>query len=221
MGFLQAIDDAVHRRNGETDGPVDGDGCVPVNAAAWGSRERVVDWFARALHPRSNAGARRSAWRLAAVAIAVYVLAVSLSYLFVLKPIWERRDALVAEKTMLQDYIVLTRSNVVVSNFREGLMQGDQRMTVISELEELARETGLEVVGDAGLLRSKEVSDHMTEYPIELSVRGDYHEVGEFIGLVNGSSRCLIVKEIDLSSRAPRSKGNDVTLLVGAVSWEK
>ena len=72
------------------------------------------------------------------MAILTYVVAVNVSYFFVLKPIWSRLNVLVEKKSVIQDFLVVRESAAAVSAFKDGLMHGDQRMTVVAEFEDNA-----------------------------------------------------------------------------------
>jgi Tfp pilus assembly protein PilO len=171
----------------------------------------------RLVRPGSRGG--WSAWRIAAVAILTYVVAVNLSYFFVLKPIWSRLNVLVEKKGVIQDFLIVRESASAVSGFKDGLMHGDQRMTVVAEFEELAREAGLRMVGEPGLLPPREVSKKLVEYPVEIDLRGTYHEVGHFMSLLEASPRCPLVTEVEVTADEGGSRQCDVRLRIGIASW--
>lgn len=170
---------------------------------------------------RLGGGPRRwTAWRIAAVAILIYVAAANLSYFVVLKPVWTRLDVLRDRKTIIEDFFVVRESSTAVAAFRDGLMKGDQRMTVITSLEQLAKDAGIRVSEDPKLLPESEISKRMVEYPIELTLRGEYHEIGEFLGLVESSQRFLIVRRVTFEADEDGGGDPEAKVLVGAVSWE-
>ncbi len=163
---------------------------------------------------------RKPVWRAVALAGLTYVVAVNLSYFFVLKPIWARLDVVMDKKEIIQDFLIVRQSSAAVAGFRDGLMRGDERVTILTELEHMAARAGLDVLGEPGLLVSKDVSKKLTEYPIAISLRGSYHEVGEFLSLLESSPRCLLVREVELDARDSGPNRGDVTVVVSAVSWE-
>lgn len=161
-----------------------------------------------------------TAWRIAAVAIMIYVAAANLSYFLVLKPVWNRLDVLRDRKTIIEDFFVVRESSTAVAAFRDGLMKGDQRMTVITSLEQLAKDAGVRVSEEPKLLPQSEISKRMVEYPIELTLRGEYHEIGGFLGLVESSQRFLIVRRVSFEANEDGGGDPEAKVLVGAVSWE-
>jgi len=171
----------------------------------------------RTLRPRQRGG--WSVWRVAAIAILSYVVAVNLSYFFVLKPIWSRLNVLVEKKGIIQDFLIVRESASAVSGFRDGLMHGDQRMSVVAEFEDLANEAGLRMVGEPGLLPQRELSDRIVEYPVEIDLRGSYHEVGRFLGLLEASPRCPLVSDVEVTGGESGSGVCTVRVRLGVPAW--
>jgi len=160
-----------------------------------------------------------SVWRLTVVAVATYAITLSAAYFLLMKPIRARLGSLVETKSVLQDFLIVRESASAVSQFKDGLMHGDQRMTVVSEFEDLARDAGLRMIGDTGLLPEKELSSKLVEYPVELDFRGAYHEVGEFLSQLSSSPRCPLVREVDVTAVEGGYGQCDVRLLIGIASW--
>lgn len=169
------------------------------------------------LGPGSRGG--WSAWRVTAVTILTYVAAVNLSYFFVLKPIWSRLNVLVEKKGVIQDFLIVRESAAAVSGFKDGLMHGDQRMTVVAEFEDMAREAGLRMAGEPGLLPPKEISKKLMEYPVEIDLKGTYHEVGHFLSLLEASPRCPLVTDVELISDEGGGRQFGVRLRIAITSW--
>ncbi len=212
----------MHAVNEEDHGPLDDPAPTELRERSSGFLGRIFRGSARGSDRSDHRGLGwRSPWKVGAIAFVTYAAVVSLSYFFVMKPIWARRDAVAAKKTALQDYRILSTSRDVLAGLREGLMQGDQRMTVVAELQSAAREAGLDVIGEAAHLPDKNITENMVEYPVELRLRGTYHQVGDYLSLLSGSSRCLIVKEVELDSRNANTGLSDVTIVVAAVAWER
>ena len=220
MGLHHAIDEGERRSQ---DDAQEIDAAVAIDAPS-GIASRVsagaLGALSRVVGTGSGKRGRRSAWRIAALAIITYTVALNLSYFFVLKPIWNRRDELVTQKMHMEDLEILVTSRDVLARFRDGLMRGDQRMTVISEIEGMADVAGLEIIGEPGLLAHRDVAEDMREFPIDLTIRGTYHEVGRFLSLVSGSQRRLMVKQIDADIRNPATGECDVSVVIGVVSWD-
>jgi Tfp pilus assembly protein PilO len=173
--------------------------------------------FRKIFGPGSRGG--WSAWRVAAVAILTYVAAVNLSYFFVLKPIWSRLNVLVEKKGVIQDFLIVRESASAVSGFKDGLMHGDQRMTVVAEFEDLARQAGLRMVGEPGLLPPMEMSKKLMEYPVEIDLKGTYHEVGHFLSLLEASPRCPLVSDVELTADEGGGRQCGVRLRIAITSW--
>lgn len=171
----------------------------------------------RLLWPGSRGG--WPAWRVAAVVILAYVAVVNLSYFCVLRPIWSQLNTLVEKKGVIQDFLVVRESAAAVSGFKDGLMHGDQRMTVVAEFEGLAREAGLRMVGDPGLLPPKEISKKLVEYPVEIDLRGTYHEAGLFLSLLEASPRCPLVTDVELVADEGGGRQCNVRLRIAIASW--
>jgi Tfp pilus assembly protein PilO len=175
----------------------------------------------RRLGRRGPMRGRGTVWRISAIAILTYVVAVNLSYFFVLKPIWTRLDGLVEKKSVIQDFLVVRESSTALAGFKDALMRGDERMTVIGEIEQMAQDAGLRAAGEAALLPPKSISKKVTEYPMELKFRGTFHEAGQFLSLVEASPRCLVVTEVELAANGSGRGECDVAVVLGAASWEE
>jgi len=160
-----------------------------------------------------------SVWRFTALAVLSYVVAVNLSYFLVLRPVWSRLNSLVEKKGVIQDFFIVRESASAVSGFRDGLMHGDQRMSVVAEFEELAKEAGLRMVGDPGLLPQRELSKRIVEYPVEIDLRGSYHEVGQFLSLMEASPRCPLVNEVEVTGGEQGSGLCTVRVRLGVPAW--
>lgn len=167
------------------------------------------------------AAGRHAVWKVAIISVLLYFATFNLSYFLILKPVWHRLDGLVAKKAIIQDFLIVRESSSAVTTFRDGLMRGDERVTVVSELEQMAVRAGMRLAGRPALPGSREVSQRMTEYPIELRLRGSYHELGEFLSLVESSPRFLMVREVELDTRETSPREGEVKVVVGAISWEE
>jgi Tfp pilus assembly protein PilO len=163
---------------------------------------------------------RRSVWKVTAIAILTYVITVNLAYFFVLKPVWARLDGLLEKKTIIQDFLVVRESSTAVAAFRDGLMRGDERVTVLNELRDLARSSGVKLVGEPTLLSPKEISKAMTEYPLEIQLTGSYHDVGVFLSAVESSPRYLMVRDVQIDADKHGPEDADAHVTIVAVSWE-
>ncbi len=170
---------------------------------------------------RRSRGGGTSIWRVLALAIVVYVAALNLANFVIVRPVRGRLDKLVAQKTVVEDFLILKQSGQAVAAVRDAVMRGDERVTVLGDVKEMALDSGLKVVGDPVLLSPREASKKMTEYPAKLSLRGSYHEVGEFLSRLEGSPRLLSVREVKIDASGTSASRADVTVLIGVLSWEE
>ncbi len=161
-----------------------------------------------------------SIWKIAAVAILVYIAAANISYFVVLKPVWVRLETLKEKKDIIQDFFIVRESSTAVAGFKDALMHGDQRMTVIAVLEEMGEDAGLRFRGEPVLLAGASLSKRVTEYPIEISLVGSFHELGQFIAAIESSERYLIVRSVEIDGPESGTGDAAVRIVVGAVSWE-
>lgn len=169
---------------------------------------------------RRSRGGRTSIWRVVALAILVYVGALNLANFLVVRPVRARLDGIVEEKAIVEDFLLLRQSGQALAGVRDALMRGDERVTVLGDVRQMAADAGLTVVGEPKLLSSQEASKKMTEYPMEITLRGSYHETGEFIRSVESSSRLLSVKSIEIDAGESSAANATVTVTLGALSWE-
>ncbi len=161
-----------------------------------------------------------SIWRVAAVAVFVYIAAANISYFLVLKPVTVRLETLREKKDIIQDFFIVRESSTAVAGFKDALMHGDQRMTVIAVLEEMAGDVGLRFSEEPNLLAGVTLSKRVTEYPIEISLKGSYHELGQFISVIESSERYLTVRSIEIDGSEKGTRDAEARIVVGAVSWE-
>ncbi len=169
----------------------------------------------------------RTAWRahslarIAFLSVSICVLAVGSAYFLVMEPLSTRLHEVREQKSMLHDYMVIQQADAVIGAFKDGLMTGDQRLTVMSEVRLMAEGSGVKIVGDPDLLLRRDVSGHFVEYPIRLRVRGSFHGIGEFLSLLEGSPRFVVVEEVEvMSDVASRSSKSEATVLLALAAWE-
>jgi len=206
--------DAVDETAGEPEGdaPVTSDGVAKLRGMAQFNVNS--DWLRTIWRAHSIA-------RIAFLAVLVCSLAVSSAYLFVMQPSSIRLQEIREQKSMLHDYVVIQQAEAAIGAFRNGLMTGDQRMTVMSEVRLMAEGSGVKIVGDPDLLLRRDASGHFVEYPIRLRVRSGFHEMGEFLSLLEGSPRFVLVEEVEIRSDvASRSSESEATVLLALAAWE-
>ncbi len=169
---------------------------------------------------RGSRTGRMPMWRVLVLAVLVYVVALNLANFLVVRPVRARLDGLVEQKTVIEDFLLLRQSGQAVAGVRDALMRGDERVTVLGDVRDMAAEAGLRVVGEPVLLASREASNKMTEYPIQITLKGSYHEVGEFLRLVESSHRMLSVEQVEIDANKTSPSGAEVDVTLGAMAWE-
>lgn len=161
-------------------------------------------------------------WKIAIAAVVVYALTVNAGYFLLLKPNSDRLRGVKETKELLHDFNVIEECSAAMSSFQDGLMNGDQRLTVMSEVQLMATEAGVKVIGDPDLLSPRDVSSVVKEYPVRLRVSGGYHEVGRFVSLLERSPRFIQIEEIEIISEvASRSLNSEATVTLALASWEE
>jgi Tfp pilus assembly protein PilO len=222
MGLQHALEDIEHGPDDAETSAGDTEPAVVDAETRMDTRQRLAPILTKVVSlARSLVDIRQSVWKVLATAVLAYVLAFGVSYFLVLRPVWARLDEVVVRKGLIHDFLLFRESNTAVAEFRNALMQGDQRVTVVAELEEMAREVGLRPLGEAKLPPSTDMSAEIKEYPMELHLSGSYHEVGEYLSRIEAASRFLAIKEVELVSRENTPSGTEVTITVSAVSWEE
>lgn len=222
MGLQHALEDIEHRPDDAEAATGDTELAVVDAETRRGTRRRFAPVLTKIVGlARSAVDIRGSIWRVLAVGVVAYVIAFGVSYFLVLKPAWGRLDEIMARKALIHDFLLFRESNTAVAEFRNALMQGDQRVTVVAELEAMAREVGLRPIGDAKLPPSRDVSAEIKEYPMVLRLSGSYHEVGEYLSQLEAAPRFLVIKEVELVVREESPSGTEATITVTAVSWEE
>lgn len=170
---------------------------------------------------RGSRGGRTSIWRVLTLAIIVYVAALNLANFLVVRPVRSRLDDLVEKKAVIEDFLLLRQSGQAVAGVRDALMRGDERVTVLGDVRNMAADAGLRMVGEPHLLSPRDASKRMTEYPMEITLEGSYHEVGEFLCRLESSSRILTVHEVEIDASDKSASRAEITVTVGALTWEE
>jgi Tfp pilus assembly protein PilO len=198
----------------------EGEGDEP---AAGGKMEKVR----RLAALRIDSKRVRASWlgntlaKTALIAVCVYALVAGSAYFLVMQPMSMRLHRVREQKGLLHDYMSIQQAGAAIHTFRDGLMTGDQRLTVMSEVKLMAEQSGVTIVGDAELLLARDVSGFFVEYPLRLRIRGTFHEMGEFLSLLEGSPRFTLVEEIEIMSDADsRERDSEATMLLALAAWE-
>ena len=153
--------------------------------------------------------------------VCVYALAVGSAYFLLVRPMTVRLHMVQEQKNRLHDYVVIQEASAAINAFKDGLMTGDQRLTVMSEVRLMAEGSGVKIMGDPDLLLAREGSGHFVEYPLRLRIRGTFHEIGEFLSLLEGSPRFTLLEEVEIRSDADsRERDSEATVLLALAAWE-
>jgi Tfp pilus assembly protein PilO len=149
------------------------------------------------------------------------MLAVGSSFFFIMQPASKRLHEVRAQKDILHDYMVITQAGAAIGAFKDGLMKGDQRLTVMSEVAQMAEVSGVRIIGDPELLLGREARGNFSEYPMRIRAKGTFHEIGDFLSLLESSPRFAVVEEVDIRSDvASRSSESETTVLLALAAWE-
>lgn len=169
----------------------------------------------------------KAAWRanslgrVALMAVAGYVLCVGAAYFFLMQPAGVKLHKVQEQKSILHDYVVIQQAGAAIGSFKDGLMTGDQRLTVMSEVNQMAERSRVKIVGDPDLLLRRDISANFVEYPLRLRIRGSFHEMGAFLSLLESSSRFILVEEVEIISEvASRSSESEASVLLALAAWE-
>ena len=161
-----------------------------------------------------------SVGRVAILSAVSYVVAVGAAYFLIAQPLSNRLHNVGERMSMLHDVTVIEQANAALVSFTDGLMTGDQRLTVMSEFGLMAKDTGVKLIGDPELLMPREVSKLVVEYPARLRIKGTYHEIGTFLSLLESSPRFVQVEEVEiLSDMDSRAGDSEATVLLALASW--
>jgi len=226
-GDPEAAIEAIEGEEADVE-PVETDAVGPGDSEDDGSTEASRLEKIRSLaHFRVDTKWLRSAWnshslgRIALLAVLVYAVTAGSAYFLVLQPLSTRLHTVREQKNILHDYAVIEEAGAAISEFKEGLMTGDQRMTFMSEVNLMAEASGVKLIGDPDLLAKREGSGHFVEYPVRLRMKGTYHEIGAFLSLLERSPRFAIVEDVEVRSDVDSSnRDSEATVLISLAAWE-
>ncbi|MFH1689123.1 MAG: type 4a pilus biogenesis protein PilO [Candidatus Eisenbacteria bacterium] len=196
----------------ESDAPVAAGGLTKVR----GMLQFKVDAASLKASWRAN-----SIGRVALLAVCGYALCVGAAYFFLMQPLGTNLHKVKEQKSILHDYAVIQQAGAAIGSFKDGLMTGDQRLTVMSEVNQMAERSGVKIVGDPDLLLRRDISSDFVEYPVRLRVRGTFHEMGNFLSLLESSARFVLVEEVEIRSEVgSRDRDSEATVLLALAAWE-
>lgn len=164
---------------------------------------------------------RMPIWRVLAMCVLVYIAALNLANFLVVRPVRSKLDGLVEQKAVIEDFLLLRQSGQAVAGVRDALMRGDERVTVLGDVRQMAADAGLRIVDEPVLLAPHDASKKMTEYPIKITLKGSYHKVGEFLRMVESSHRILSVQEVELDTTESSATGGEIVVTLAALAWEE
>lgn len=201
-----------------TDGDPESDEPVAPGGLA---KLRGMAWFSLDSDRLRAAWRAHSLARTASLSIFICALVVGSGFFFVMHPLSTRLHEVREQKSMLHDYVVIQQADAAIGAFRSGLMTGDQRLTVMSEVRLMAEGSGVKIAGDPDLLLKRDISGYFAEYPVRLRVKGSFHGVGEFLSLLESSPRFVLVEEIEMMSDvASKSSKSEATVILALAAWE-
>ena len=159
--------------------------------------------------------------RVALLAVCGYALCAGAAYFFLMQPLSMGLHKVKEQKNILHDYVVIQQAGAAIGSFKDGLMTGDQRLTVMSEVNQMAESSGVKIVGDPDLLLRRDLSADFVDYPVRLRVRGTFHEMGDFLSLLESSSRFVLMEEVEIRSEvASKDRESEATVLFSLAAWE-
>jgi len=217
---IEGEEAAGERVDADGDAPGDCNGDGPAEASKLAKARSLARFRIDTNWLRSFWGAH-SLGRVALLAVLVYALVVGSAYFFMLQPLSTRLHEAREQKSILHDYMVVEEAGAAINAFKDGLMTGDQRLTVMSEVNLMAEGSGVTLIGDPDLLVRRDGSGHFVEYPIRLRMKGTYHEIGEFLSLLERSARFAIVEDVEVRSDVDsRNRDSEATVLLSLAAWE-
>jgi Tfp pilus assembly protein PilO len=154
--------------------------------------------------------------------IIVYLIGVSLSYFFLLKPISDRLGALKARKSIVEDYYLLTTARLSMKAGSKGcFVNRDELNSVRTELIDLARRCQVTPSSVDVLSPEEKMGRGLIKIPIEVHLRGNYHAIGSFIGRLEGSETLFVVRDLHVSSDTGKKAAHRAQLILYVIGFGK
>lgn len=165
---------------------------------------------------------RSQRWLVAGV---LYIAVVAVFYFLLIAPTMEQSDAAAnqnVELTAKRDKVRARADNlaqfqqefeVLLARLKQALKElpNDREIPgLLSEIDQLARKSGLEVRKFQPL--PEVVHEYYAEVPVQIIMEGTFHEFGIFFDRVSKMSR--IVSEKDIEIGTPVDNGTETTLTV-------
>ena len=158
-----------------------------------------IDWTRIGVWPLAG--------RLTVCIIAVFVV-LALAYFLMIKDMYAKLDRVAAEETSLKETFVEKAFQAATLDQYKKLMEkmekdfnflvaqlpkDTQVPELLENIDEKGRETGLTIVSIK--LQPEVVADVYVELPIEIIVKGSYHDFGSFISSVAGMDRIVTLHD--------------------------
>lgn len=154
--------------------------------------------------------------------IIVYLIGVSLTYFFLLKPISSKLGALKARKSIVEDYNLLTTARLSMKAGSKGcFVDPDELNSVRTEIMDLARRC--QITPSSVDVRSPEekMGRGLIKIPIEVHLRGNYHAIGSFVGRLEGSETLFVVRDLHVSNNTDRKVALRAQLILYVIGFAK
>ena len=129
--------------------------------------------------------------------IGVYIIATSLLYFLLLKPSFGKVGKMKIQRDLVEDYRLVRK---VLQDFESKLLKEDELPSVLSGVNEIAKEVGVKLKS-VDLDRSfKATGKSIAEIPIKLKLRSPYHNLGVFLNRLEKSQKFLAIADLELYS---------------------
>lgn len=162
-----------------------------------------IDWTRIGVWPLAG---RVFVWLLAVVAI------LALAYFLIIKDLYRELDREIAtESTLKQSFQQKAFQAATLEQYKELMakMEKDFEFLVsqlpektqvpglLDDIDEKGRDSGLTIVSIK--LQPESIGDVYVELPIEIIVKGSYHDFGTFISSVAGMSRIVTLHDFEIA----------------------
>ena len=148
--------------------------------------------------------------------IILYLIGANLFYFFLLKPISNKLETLKAQKSIAEDYYLLTAARQSVKEFRSRFVKTDEMDLVRTELIELARRCRITPSSVDALAPEEKMGWGLIKIPIEAQLRGSYHAIGRFVARLERSETVFVIKELHISNEVDKKNAHHARLLLYA-----
>lgn len=127
-------------------------------------------------------------------------------------------DRAAAERTFARAEAIVdgkARADEELARFYGQVLPGDQtaaRRIAYLNLQQLARQAGLQMGGQSTTVREPVDDSTLTKYTTELTIAGDYRGIRQFIHAVEGQAAFLVIESMELASVTGQDEPLQVTV---------